>query len=97
MFEDFKVLIIGGSVAGLTLAHCLEKLEISYEILEQHEEISPQVGASISIMPNGALILDQLGIFEAIEKETEPLELARIRFPDGFSFHSHYPSIIRSK
>ncbi|RYP42596.1 hypothetical protein DL767_000120 [Monosporascus sp. MG133] len=96
MSEDFKVLIIGGSIAGLTLAHCLEKLGLSFEILEQHEEISPQIGASIGILPNGALILDQLGIFEAIEEETEPLELARIRFPDGLFFQSQYPSIIRS-
>ncbi|POR31659.1 FAD-dependent monooxygenase [Tolypocladium paradoxum] len=96
MSEDFKVLIIGGSVAGLTLALCLEKLEISFEILEQSEDISPQVGASIGIMPNGALILDQLGIFEAVESVIEPLEFARIRFPDGFFFQSQYPSKIRS-
>lgn len=97
MSEDFKVLIIGGSVAGLTLAHCLEKLGISYEILEQSEDISPQVGASIGILPNGALILDQLGLFEAVESVIEPLEFARIRFPDGFFFQSQYPSIIRTK
>ncbi|KAM4059005.1 FAD binding domain-containing protein [Hirsutella rhossiliensis] len=41
---SFKVLIIGGSIAGLTLAHCLDKLGISFDILEQGEEISPQLG-----------------------------------------------------
>jgi len=95
--EDFKVLIVGGSVAGLALAHCLERLGISFDVLEQGDEISPQVGASIGILPNGALILDQLGIFDDIEKVIEPLVFARIRFPDGFSFQSEYPSIIRSR
>jgi len=97
MPEDFKVLIIGGSVAGLVLAHCLERLEIPFEILEQGDEISPQVGASIGIMPNGALILDQLGVFDDIEKVIEPLVVARIRFPDGFFFQSEYPALIRSR
>jgi FAD dependent monooxygenase len=97
MSEDFKVLIIGGSVAGLVLAHCLERLEIPFEILEQGDEINPQVGASIGIMPNGALILDQLGVFDDIEKVIEPLAVARIRFPDGFFFQSEYPALIRSR
>nr|BAM84049.1 FAD-dependent monooxygenase [Tolypocladium album] len=94
MSENFKVLIIGGSVAGLTLALCLEKLDISYEILEQGEDISPQVGASIGIMPNGSPVLDQLGVFDDVERVIEPLEFARIRYPDGFFFQSQYPAII---
>ncbi|RDA85088.1 hypothetical protein CP532_3105 [Ophiocordyceps camponoti-leonardi (nom. inval.)] len=95
--NDFKVLIVGGSVAGLTLAHCLEKLQISYEILEQGREISPQVGASVGILPNGARVLDQLGIFDEVEEAIEPLTFARIRFPDGGYFHSQYPTVLRSR
>ncbi|PFH59493.1 hypothetical protein XA68_12253 [Ophiocordyceps unilateralis] len=95
--DDFKVLIIGGSIAGLTLAHCLEKLNMSYEILEQGRDISPQLGASVGVLPNGARILDQLGIFDEVEEAIEPLTFARIRFPDGFFFHSQYPSVLRSR
>lgn len=94
--KEFKVLIVGGSVAGLTLAHCLERLGISFEVLEQGEEISPQVGASIGILPNGAFILDQLGLFEPVEKAIEPLEFARICYADGF-FENQYPAILKSK
>ncbi|KYK60561.1 cytochrome P450 monooxygenase [Drechmeria coniospora] len=94
--SEFKVLIVGGSVAGLTLAHCLEKLDIRYEILEKHDEIAPQVGASVGIMPNGALILDQLGLFDDIESVIEPLEMAKIRYPDGFYFKSEYPLTMRA-
>ncbi|KAH8810054.1 hypothetical protein F5882DRAFT_99982 [Hyaloscypha sp. PMI_1271] len=59
----FTAIIVGGSVAGLTLAHMFSKAHINYTLLEARDDISPQLGASIVIMPNGARILDQLGIF----------------------------------
>ncbi|KID66315.1 FAD dependent monooxygenase, partial [Metarhizium hybridum] len=95
MPNDFSVIIVGGSVAGLALAHCLQRLGVSFTILEQGE-IAPQLGASIGILPNGGRILDQLGIFDNIEKEIEPLELARIRYPDDFWFESRYPKALHS-
>jgi ribosomal protein S27E len=49
-----RVIIVGGSVAGLTLAHCLHHSNIDYVVLEAREEIAPQVGASIVVLPNGA-------------------------------------------
>ncbi|KAL4971621.1 FAD/NAD(P)-binding domain-containing protein [Aspergillus desertorum] len=93
----FRVIIVGGSVAGLTLAHCLERAGIDYVILEKASEIAPQVGASIGVLPNGARILDQLGIYGDIEKQIEPLETATISYPDGFRFSSSYPQIIHER
>lgn len=92
MSGQFKVIIVGGSVAGLALAHCLERLGIDFQVLEANNNISPQVGASIGILPNGARILDQLGLFEAVEKEVEPMKTSRILYPDGFTFQSDFPS-----
>ncbi len=92
MSKDFSVIIVGGSVAGLTLAHCLDHLGISIQILEKSDDISPQVGASIGILPNGARILAQLGLFDAIAKEVEPMKKARIIYPDGFAFQSDFPA-----
>jgi len=65
----FKAIIVGGSVAGLTLAHTFEKAGINYVLLEARDTISPQLGASIVIMPNGARILDQLGVYEKLRRE----------------------------
>lgn len=62
-----KVLIAGGSVAGLTLANVLEQLGIDYLVLEKYDNIAPDVGASIGIFPNGFRILDQLGCYDAIK------------------------------
>ncbi|KAG6061916.1 hypothetical protein E4U16_002006 [Claviceps sp. LM84 group G4] len=96
MADDFKVLIVGGSVAGLTLAHCLERLGVSYTVLEKGNQIAPQLGASVGILPNGGRILDQLGLFDHVEAEIEPLNFAVIRYQDGFSFKSQYPKALRS-
>lgn len=94
---DFNVVIVGGSVAGLALAHCLEVLGVSYTILERGDKIAPNLGASIGILPNGGRILDQLGIFGHVESEVEPLEVARICYSDGFWFKSRYPKVLQSK
>jgi 2-polyprenyl-6-methoxyphenol hydroxylase-like FAD-dependent oxidoreductase len=76
MAEDesrFRVVIVGGSIAGLTLAHCLLRNNIDFVVLESHADIAPQVGASIGILPNGARILDQLGLYDEVLNEIEPL------------------------
>lgn len=62
----FKVIIVGGSVAGLSVANMLEQFNIDYVLLEAYPDIAPQVGASIGILPSGFRILDQLGCFEPI-------------------------------
>ncbi|KAF7595226.1 hypothetical protein BBP40_006972 [Aspergillus hancockii] len=81
----FKVLIIGGSLAGLTLAHCLEHAGIAYTVLEKHS-VAPELGASLGIMPNGGRILDQLGVYADIEAIAAPLKEVRFAFDDGYSF-----------
>jgi 2-polyprenyl-6-methoxyphenol hydroxylase-like FAD-dependent oxidoreductase len=81
--RPFRVLICGGGISGLTLANSLEKAGIDYILLEARDNISPQVGASIGIFPNGGRILDQLGCFTSIEKETTPLGLVYNRYSNG--------------
>ncbi|KAL3471460.1 hypothetical protein BJX99DRAFT_237342 [Aspergillus californicus] len=88
----FKVVIIGGSIAGLTLAHCLHRAGIDYVVLEKRSEVAPQEGASIGIMPNGARILEQLDLYAALEETIHPLETAHVTYPDGFCYTSQYPT-----
>lgn len=72
--DRLRVIIVGGSIAGLTLAHCLElNPNIEYVLLEAADDIHPEVGASIVVLPSGARILDQLGIFDEVTKVLEPL------------------------
>lgn len=67
----FKVIIVGGSVAGLSLANMLEKFDIDYVLLEAYPTLAPQVGASIGLLPNGLRILDQIGCCEPVLEMTE--------------------------
>lgn len=95
--KAFKVIIIGGSVAGLTLALSLSKIGIDYVVLEKRETIAPQEGASIGILPHGGRILEQLGLFGAVEQSIEPLHTAHIRFPDGYEYSTSSPSVLNDR
>lgn len=63
-----RVIIVGGSVSGLSLANMLEKFNIEYVLLEAHPEIAPQLGASMGLLPAGLRILDQLGCYDRIQE-----------------------------
>ncbi|KAH8592118.1 hypothetical protein B0O99DRAFT_549387 [Bisporella sp. PMI_857] len=67
-----KVIIVGGSIAGLVLAHSLYRAGIDFVVLEARDRVDPQVGASIGLFANGLRILDQIGIYDDIEPLIEP-------------------------
>ncbi|RHZ50362.1 hypothetical protein CDV55_100612 [Aspergillus turcosus] len=77
------VIIIGGSVAGLTLANILERYGIEYILLEKYNAIAPQLGASIGILPYGSQVLDQLGVEERVSSICERVETMQIFGPGG--------------
>src|SRR4051812_30216048 len=82
--DSFKVIIAGGSIAGLTLAKMLETVGIDFLVLEAYPEIAPQVGASIGLCPNGLRVLDQIGCYEEIAKLVpQPIDAASICKSDG--------------
>lgn len=82
--KPFKVIIVGGSIAGLSLALMLEKTGIDFVVLEGYPNIAPQVGASIGVLPNGLRILDQLGCCdEVIDRAEYPVEKVLFRDSHG--------------
>ncbi|KAI9928584.1 hypothetical protein ASPWEDRAFT_180185 [Aspergillus wentii DTO 134E9] len=81
--SSFKVIVIGGSIAGLTLANILERYNIDYVLLEKYRDIAPQLGASIGVLPYGFQILEQLGVCNKVEAISEPIEKMRSFGPDG--------------
>ncbi|KAL3455958.1 hypothetical protein BJX64DRAFT_53548 [Aspergillus heterothallicus] len=64
--SGFKVLIVGGSLTGLTLAAIFERYGIDYALLEKHADVTPAIGASIGLLAHGSRVLDQLGCFEEL-------------------------------
>ncbi|CZR39188.1 uncharacterized protein FPRO_05620 [Fusarium proliferatum ET1] len=84
------VIIAGGGISGLSLANMLEKAGIRYVLLESHDEIAPQVGASIGLQPSGLRILDQLGCADDLMSLVDiPLNNTYIRYPDGSLIRHH--------
>ncbi|CAI7659374.1 unnamed protein product [Penicillium glandicola] len=69
----FRVIIVGGGVAGLTLASAFEKAGIDYVLLERRPAFNDAVGASIALTPNGARVLDQLGAWGKWLEIAQPL------------------------
>lgn len=85
--SPFKVVIVGGSIAGLALALMLERNGIDFVILEAYGSIAPQAGASFGVLPNGFRILDQLGCYESVLKMAEyPVDKFHFRDSQGQPF-----------
>ncbi|RSM04965.1 hypothetical protein CDV31_009766 [Fusarium ambrosium] len=90
----FKVVIVGASVAGLSLANMLQANDIDFVVLEAYPSIAPQVGASIGLLPHGNRILDQLGLYEKILQVAAPVNRFSFRDPSGLPLAS-YPDMDR--
>ncbi|RMJ29052.1 hypothetical protein PHISP_00132 [Aspergillus sp. HF37] len=93
--RHFRVAIVGGGIAGLTLALILERTGVSFVLWEGHESIAPEIGAGIGLLPNGLRILDQLGLLGEIESRTVPLQIWHHINSDGMAIsdveaHKHY-------
>lgn len=67
--RPLKVIIVGGGIAGLTLANALERLpvHVEYALLESRDHLAPQLGAGLALLPNGCRILDQLGLYDRLD------------------------------
>jgi FAD dependent monooxygenase len=86
--NSFRVIIVGGGVAGLTLANSLQRANIHCVLLEARDEVAPLEGASIAINANGGRILDQIGALTDIYNASTPC--LRIEgYKDGRNFESN--------
>ncbi|KAI5801293.1 hypothetical protein EDC01DRAFT_764793 [Geopyxis carbonaria] len=83
---QFHVLIIGGSISGLTLANLLSAGGISYTLLESHASVTPTAGGSLALFPQGCRVLDQLGLYERFQQVCSPISTVRNRDASGHPF-----------
>ncbi|KAB8236638.1 uncharacterized protein BDW43DRAFT_298210 [Aspergillus alliaceus] len=92
-----KVLIIGASIEGLTLAHCLHRAGIDYVILEKRKEHAPTRDEPLMIMPNGSRIWDQLGVLDDMKELLEPMHTAYMTIPGVGSYEMDFPKVLRER
>lgn len=81
--ERVTVGIVGAGISGLTLAKMLELLGIPYVLWEARSGITEAPGAGVGLMPNGLRILDQLGLFEEVNRFDSPHHSWEYRDADG--------------
>lgn len=60
---DLKVLIVGGGIAGLTLATLLEKADIDFQVYERAAVVRP-LGSVVAIGPNVLALIEQIGLLD---------------------------------
>src|SRR5689334_15091072 len=74
-----RLLIVGGGIAGLTLATALADLPIAIDLVEQRPHFTA-LGAGIVLHPNGMHVLQHLGLAQTVVRQGAPiryLELLR--------------------
>ncbi|KAE8373977.1 hypothetical protein BDV26DRAFT_300685 [Aspergillus bertholletiae] len=83
--ERFEVIIIGFSVAGLTLANALSRRKVDYVVLEAQKGLpAPFTGNALTLLPNGARVLSQLGVLEDIEAASQPIRSHSTWLANGY-------------
>ena len=62
-----RILIVGGGIAGLTLAAALHQRRFDVHLVER-DTIWRPVGGGIAVQPNGIRVLHSLGLGDAVER-----------------------------
>lgn len=80
--ESKSIAIIGGGIAGLTLAICLKNSGYTCHIFEKNKEFS-EVGAAISIFPNALRVFKEIGIIDDILANAGEMSKVFLKRSDG--------------
>ncbi|MCC3326243.1 FAD-dependent monooxygenase [Nocardia abscessus] len=77
-----KALVVGGGIGGLAAAVALHRRGWEVEVLERAQEFT-EIGAGLSIQPNGVRALDLLGLGDLLGTGGQPGPPLGIRGADG--------------
>ncbi|XDG02627.1 hypothetical protein ABKA04_002242 [Annulohypoxylon sp. FPYF3050] len=93
--KPFRVIIVGGGLVALTAAHIFSKANIEFVILEQHEDLFPEIGSLLTLWPPTFRVLDQLGLLSAIRPVVDKVNLGVIMSADDGTIYSQLdPNVI---
>jgi FAD dependent monooxygenase len=81
--KPFKVIIVGGGIAGLSMAHALTLTNINFVVLEKRENPIEPSGAGLGSWPHSVPLLKQFGVFDALSATHTPLIDSYHNGPDG--------------
>lgn len=67
------------------LALILEAYGLQYELLEKHADVASRLGAGVGLTPNGARMLDQLGVWDKVCENGSSMDAGDAVCLDGSS------------
>ena len=77
-----RAVVVGGGIGGIAAAVALARAGIDVQVHEQAQQLA-EVGAGVSLAPNGLRMLARLGVGEQVSREGALYASAQLRLPDG--------------
>ena len=77
-----RAVVVGGGIGGIAAAVALTRAGIDVQVHEQAQQLT-EVGAGVSLAPNGLRMLERLGVGEGIRRVGARYASAQLRLPDG--------------
>jgi salicylate hydroxylase len=77
-----RVIVVGGGLGGTAAAVALTRAGIDVRVYEQARQLT-EVGAGVSLSPNGLRVLDRLGFSDGIGRLGARYMSAQLTLPDG--------------
>ena len=77
-----RAVVVGGGIGGTAAAAALARAGIDVQVYEQAQQLA-EVGAGVSLAPNGLRMLDQLGVGQGIRRLGARHVLTQLRLSDG--------------
>jgi salicylate hydroxylase len=77
-----RAVVVGGGLGGLAAAVALTQAGIDVQVHEQAQQLT-EVGAGVSLAPNGLRMLERLGLGEGIERVGVRYLSPKLLFSDG--------------
>jgi 2-polyprenyl-6-methoxyphenol hydroxylase-like FAD-dependent oxidoreductase len=77
-----NAVVIGGGIGGVAAALALSRAGIGVRVYEQAAELT-EVGAGVSLAPNGLRMLERLGVGEAVTRLGAPHVRTQLSLSDG--------------
>ena len=77
-----RAVVVGGGIGGMAAAVALARAGIDVQVYEQARELT-EVGAGVSLAPNGLRMLDRLGVGEGIRRLGARHVSTELRLADG--------------
>ena len=77
-----RAVVVGGGIGGIAAAIALARAGIEVQVHEQAQQLA-EVGAGVSLAPNGLRMLERLGVGEQVRRVGARYASAQLRLPDG--------------